>query len=86
MQETLVVGQHSRLFAERRLPILLRGAGDEPVLGLDAGVTATRLVDLMLRSLQPLTPMIVEGLALSLKIESRGHAGLDRRRLQRLQD
>ena len=81
-----MVGQHSRLFAERRLPILFQRAGHQPVLRLDAGVTATGLVDLMLRPFEALTPMLVERFALRLQIESRRQAGLDRRRLQRLQD
>ncbi len=86
MQETLVVGYETRLLAEGRLPILLQRAGHRPVLGLDAGITAAGQVDLMLRPLQPLAPMLVERFALRFQIESRGQAGLDRRRLQRLQD
>ena len=84
--KALVVGQETRLLIERRLPILLQGAGHQPVLGLDAGVTATGLVDLMLRPLEAMTPMLVERFALRLQIERRRQAGLDRRRLQRLQD
>ena len=84
--KALVVGQETRLLAERRLPILLQRAGHQPVLGLDAGVTAAGLIDLVLRPFQALTPMLVKRFALRLQIESRRQAGLDRRRLQRLQD
>ena len=84
--KALVVGQQKRLLAERRLPILLQRAGHQPVFGLDAGVTAAGPVDLMLRPFEALTPMLVERFALRLQIESRRQTGLDRRRLQRLQD
>src|ERR1700675_2774097 len=84
--KALVVGQEMRLLAERRLPILLQGAGHQPVLGLDAGVTASGLIDPVLRPFEALTPMLFERFALRLQIESRRQAGLDCRRLQRLQD
>src|SRR5271163_863900 len=57
--KALVVGQQTRLLAERRLPILLQRAGHQPVLGLDAGVTAAGLVDLMPRPFEALAPMLV---------------------------
>ena len=70
-REAFVLRRKTGLLAQGRLPDLLQAAGHQPVFGLDAGVPAAGLVDLILRLFQPLAPMTINRGALALQISDR---------------
>jgi hypothetical protein len=56
-----------RLLGRSFLPVSLQRPRHQPVLRLGAGITATGLVDLILRAFQTLTPLLLQGGALGLQ-------------------
>ena len=82
----LMLRLETGLLGQGLLPVPLERARHQPVLGLDGGVLPARALDLVSGALQPLPPMAIERRALGLEIVGDRQAGLDRRRLERLQD
>jgi hypothetical protein len=56
-----------RLLGRSFLPVSLQRPRHQVVLRLGAGITATGLVDLILRAFQTLTPLLLQGGALGLQ-------------------
>src|SRR5215207_194845 len=75
---------------ERVLPVALKTAGDESVLGLDLAVAALRPLGLVLRALDLQPPLLERGVVILLKrlgrLQGGLHAGRGERREQRAGD
>ena len=82
--EVFILSREPHLIGQGGFPVSLQGPRDQPVLGLGARIAATRLVDLVLRAFQTVTPLLLQRLALSLQIGRNRQTGLERRWLQRL--
>jgi hypothetical protein len=76
-----VIGDEPHLFSQSFFPLALQRPRHQPVLWFGAGVTATRLVNLVLRTFQTLTPLLLQGGALGLQIGGNRKTGLQRCRL-----
>jgi hypothetical protein len=64
--KAVMIGRQPHLLGQGFLPVPLQRARHQPVLRLGTGVAATRLVDLVLRAFQTLTPLLLQGGTLGL--------------------
>jgi hypothetical protein len=80
--KTFMIGDEPHLLGQSFLPVPLQRSRHQPVLRFGAGVAATCLIDLVLRTFQTLTPLLLQGGALGLQIGGNRKTGLQRGWLQ----
>jgi hypothetical protein len=82
----IVIGREPHLLGQSFLPIALQRPRHQPVLRFGAGVTATRLINLVLRAFQTLTPLLIQGCTLGCRSAATARLASNATRLRKVRN